>query len=393
MLTVIQGDALEVLRTLESESVNCCVTSPPYFGLRDYGIKGQIGLEPTPAEYVEKLVTVFREVRRVLRADGTLWLNLGDTYAGSRCGPNGDGETGRHVVQSDTFIRSKRAGKRWGGGDVAVPGLKPKDLIGIPWMVAFALRADGWYLRSDIVWNKPNPMPESVTDRPARSHEFIFLLTKSARYYYDAEAIKEPLVRPEELERATPAVFGGRDKHAGYNTRKHSGNEYTRPQLRRARELAAEKGLTEEHIEAIRSVGLCDAGKAQVTQSGFGKNTERVLQLAAEAKEALGGYFREFTWEGGRNKRDVWTVTTKPYAEAHFATFPPDLIKPCVLAGCPAGGTILDPFAGSGTTGKVAIELGRKAVLVELNPEYIPLIEQRCRTTIGLPFGAEEDVA
>ena len=275
--TIYQGDALEVLRGLPSESVHCCITSPPYWGLRDYGVEGQIGLKQTLQEYVEALVEVFREVRRVLRLDGTLWLNLGDSYAGS-----------------------------WGSAS----GLKPKDLVGVPWRVAFALQADGWYLRSDIIWHKPNSMPESVTDRPTKAHEYIFLLAKSRRYYYDAEAIKEPLARPEELLRKTPAVFGGRNKHDGYRTRKHSGNEY------------------------------------------------------------VGTYT-------GRNKRSVWTVPTKPFPEAHFAVYPPALITPCILAGCPVGGTVLDPFAGSGTTLLVATQHHRKSIGIELNPEYIEIAKRR----------------
>src|SRR5690606_34643417 len=198
---------------LPPESVQCVVTSPPYFGLRDYGVEGQIGLEATPEEYVAKLVEVFRGIRPVLRPDGTVWLNLGDSYNGSG-GAGGDYNEGGLKEGQPRY-----PGRR-------VKGLKPKDLIGIPWRVAFALQADGWYLRSDIIWHKPNPMPESVTDRPTRAHEYIFLLTKSPRYYYDAEAIKEPLAKPEELLRKTPTVFGGRNKHEGYGTRRHSGNEY-----------------------------------------------------------------------------------------------------------------------------------------------------------------------
>ena len=293
-------DCLEGLKQLPDNSINCCVTSPPYWGLRDYGVEGQIGLEKTPEEYVSKMVEVFREVKRVLRKDGTLWLNLGDSYAGSGRGP-----TGRNGIGN----QEKRQG--FHSPKVVIPtGLKPKDLVGIPWMVAFALRADGWYLRQDIIWHKPNPMPESVKDRCTKAHEYIFLLSKSSKYYYDAEAIKEPLARPEELLRKTPAVFGGRNKHDGYGTRKYSGNEY------------------------------------------------------------VGTYT-------GRNKRSVWTVSTKPFPEAHFATFPPDLIKPCILAGCPAGGVVLDPFMGSGTTGMVAAMHQRNFIGFELNPEYCKMAEKR----------------
>jgi len=299
MWEIKQGDAIEVLKTMPDQCINTCVTSPPYWGLRDYGVEGQIGLERTPEEYVDKLVQVFREVRRVLRDDGTLWLNLGDSYNGSKMN-----RSGQHGYKDGRSNKDKRFSV---GG---VEGLKPKDLVGIPWMVAFALRADGWYLRQDIIWHKPNPMPESVKDRCTKAHEYIFLLAKSRRYYYDAEAIKEPLARPEELLRKTPAVFGGRNKHGGYGTRKHNGNEYV------------------------------------------GTYTDR-------------------------NKRSVWTVSTKPFPEAHFAVYPPDLIEPCILAGCPVGGTVLDPFAGSGTTLLVAIQHHRKAIGIELNPEYVEIAKRR----------------
>jgi DNA modification methylase len=301
------GDCLETLRRMPDGIVQTCVTSPPYFGLRDYGHAGQIGLEPTPDEYVGKLVEVFGEVRRVMRDDGTLWLNLGDTYAGSRCGPAGDEATGRHVVQTDTFIKSKRAGKRWGGGDVSVPGCKPKDLIGIPWMTAFALRADGWFLRQDIIWAKSNPMPETVEDRCTKSHEYIFLLSRSARYFYDHEAIKEPAARGA------------------------AGSSFV-------------QGKTATH---------------QLGRAGGGERID----------------------SDDRNKRSVWTVSTKPYSGAHFATFPTDLIEPCILAGAPVGGVVLDPFFGSGTTGEVAQRLGRAFIGCELNPEYEPLQRERLRQT------------
>jgi DNA modification methylase len=286
MLTIIYGDALKKLRELPEGSVQCCVTSPPYWGLRDYGVAGQIGLEETPAEYVDKLVEVFSEVRRVLCEDGTLWLNLGDSYA--RNGGK-DGGRNRELLHMEGI--STRMCKIPDGSY-----LKPKDLVGIPWRVAFALQADSWYLRSDIIWHKPNPMPESVTDRPTKAHEYLFLLSKQERYFYDADAISE-------------------------------------------------------------SLAIC------VHQN------DRVWGLS-----------------GRRNKRSVWTVPTASYEEAHFAIFPPDLIKPCILAGSQPGSTVLDPFAGSGTTGEVALELGRRAVLVELNPEYIRLIEQRCSITQGFAF-------
>jgi len=304
-------DCMEGLKQLDDNSINCCVTSPPYWGLRDYGVEGQFGLEKTPEEYVSKMVEVFREVKRVLRKDGTLWLNMGDCYASKPPGCNGVSySSGLHGAQGDTKYRETLAKSVGTKRNTVVGNLKPKDLVGIPWMVAFALRADGWYLRSDIVWHKPNAMPESVTDRPTKAHEYIFLLSKSSKYYYDAEAIKEPLARPEELLRKTPAVFGGRNKHDGYGTRKHSGNEY------------------------------------------------------------VGNYT-------GRNKRSVWTVSTKPFPEAHFAVFPPALIEPCILAGCPEGGVVLDPFMGSGTTGMVAAMYQRNFIGFELNPEYCKMAEKR----------------
>jgi DNA modification methylase len=299
-----QGDALSVLKTMPEQSVHCCVTSPPYFGLRDYGVEGQIGLERTPEEYVDKLVQVFREVRRVLRDDGTLWLNLGDSYSGS-CQTGGvNSISGKG--KSQPHVKHKRN-----------TNLKPKDLIGIPWMVAFALRADGWYLRSDIIWHKPNALPESVTDRPTKAHEYIFLLTKNLKYYYDAEAIKEPIAA-STVERA-----------------KSKNNASTRK----------------------------DKGAAQL-QSG----------LTPEQQDKWYSNIDENTV---RNKRSVWTVTTKPFKGAHFAVFPPDLIEPCILAGCPVGGTVLDPFAGSGTTLLVATQHNRKSIGIELNPEYIEIAKRR----------------
>ena len=304
---ILQGDCIESMKGMDAGSVNCCVTSPPYFGLRDYGCDGQIGLEDTPEAFVQKLVDVFREVKRVLRDDGTVWLNLGDSYAGSGKGSNPDGTphpsslTGKQGTHKGTTEGTKPIQK---AKDI---GLKPKDLIGIPWRVAFALQADGWYLRQDIIWHKPNPMPESVTDRCTKSHEYIFLLSKSKKYYYDHEAIKEP--------HTTEVPKKKRDKSKeGY-------------------------------------------GKAFLSPLGKGERT---------------GY-----GENGRNKRSVWTVNTKPYKGAHFATFPEKLILPCILAGCPKGGVVLDPFGGSGTTAEVARKQGRGAVLCELNGEYIPLIKKR----------------
>ncbi len=303
-ITIYHGDCREVLATLPDGSVNCCVTSPPFWGLRDYGHEDQLGLEKTPDEYVATMVAVFREVRRVLRDDGTLWLNLGDKYAGDpKKGASGDGKNSAYLGDREATKQTR----------ALIPnGLKSKDLIGIPWMVAFALRTDGWYLRNDIIWNKPNPMPESVTDRCTKSHEYIFLLSKSVRYFYDADAIAEPLAECN-AQRTT----------ANYDT------------SHRAPTDGGNRGLDD---------------------------------LAARMRSG------EATTH---NKRSVWTVNTKPNKNAHFATFPPELITPCVLAGCPAGGTVLDPFGGSGTTAQVAKYNGRKSVLIELNSDYLPMIESR----------------
>lgn len=295
---VIVGDCIEAMRTLPDQSVNCCVTSPPYYGLRDYGVVGQIGLEESPDQYIQKMVDVFREVRRVLRDDGTVWLNIGDSYSA----PN----SGNHGYRDG---RSNRAERSAAGVPV---GYKPKDLLGIPWMLAFALRADGWYLRQDIIWHKTNPMPESVRDRCTKAHEYIFLLSKSPKYHFDHEAFKE-----DSASR----------KSAGNKSHKYT--------------AAYEESETEEHR----------------TKAGL-------LKLS------------NVTWEK-RNRRSVWSVGTKPYKGAHFATFPPDLIAPCILAGCPKDGVVLDPFGGSGTTAGVALRNGRTAILCELNPDYAELIPAR----------------
>lgn len=365
---ILQGDNRELLRELPSESVDSCVTSPPYWGLRDYKVeglvwggdsscshswnvehlsgeirtglglaklgeryrggghkqgqiplieterstcgecgawKGSLGLESTPELYVEHLVEVFREVRRVLKREGTIWVNLGDSYCNfrSEMGP-GQAVHGRDKLNGKPDVKSKRRG---------VPGLKEKDLIGIPWRVAFALQADGWWLRSDIVWSKPNPMPSSVKDRPTGSHEYIFLMSKSQNYYYDQDSVRE--------------VTGNEASWDDY-------------------------------------------------EKGYGKNN------GADSDRYGEGYRKHspaMTHPLGRNRRTVWTVATAPYKGAHFATFPPKLVEPCILAGTPIGGIVLDPFAGSGTVGKVALDHGRRAILMELNPDYCELIVERCK--------------
>lgn len=389
MNKIIQGDVIETLRSLPDGIVHTCVTSPPYWGLRDYGVAGQIGLEPTPEEYIEKMVEVFREVRRVLRDDGTLWLNLGDSYAGSGKGPSG----------KSAKVHATKDGRQTMNNRRGVPyGLKPKDLVGIPWRVAFALQADGWYLRSDIIWHKPNAMPESVKDRPTKAHEYIFLLSKSPKYYYDADAIREPLAETT-VERSKYPRFQNPKNRKDVN-----------------------------------------CGNPKTEESAI----KRMLR------------------RGKRNKRTVWTVATRPFKGAHFAVFPPDLIEPCILAGSPektcphcgapwkrvtvnergfdenglcrgcgqprnkhkqgkksalraqawrddsasllddgalpcsapktigwkptcqcegndgsGRGVVLDPFFGSGTTGVVAAKHGRQWIGIELNPDYIEIAKRR----------------
>lgn len=325
------GDVRERLASLPDASVQTCVTSPPYWGLRDYGHAEQIGLEATPAAYVAALVQVFAEVRRVLKDDGTLWLNLGDSYAGlkgfrpehqatSTLGPKRDGLKPCNAA----FIDKPR-------GFPVPDGLKAKDLVGIPWRVAFALQADGWYLRSDIIWSKPNPMPESVTDRPTRAHEYIFLLSKRERYYYDAAAIRRPPARPywRDETRTEP---GNPDRNDGGGIQ--------------ARPLSSDK----QRGHGRRHAGFNDRWDQKT-----------------KADQSV----------DGANARTVWTVATQPYPEAHFATFPEALIKPCILAGSRIGDTVLDPFCGSGTTGAVAIRHQRNFIGIELNAEYVQLARRR----------------
>jgi DNA modification methylase len=376
-LTVHVGDCRAVLATMEPESVHTVVTSPPYWGLRSYGIgtdHGELGLESNPDQYVSNMVAVFREVRRVLRPDGTLWLNLGDSYAAS------SNTGGTNSIQGS----AKRVGAMTSKGHGIPTGLKPKDLVGIPWRVAFALQADGWYLRSDIIWSKPNPMPESVTDRPTKAHEYLFLLAKSERYYFDADAVREDFA---DERMGNPGIYRSKHEGAKSTTLRNDGDRI---------------------------------GK------GWDKGEER----------------------GGRNIRSVWTIATQPYPGAHFATFPPKLVEPCILAGtsergvCPECGapwrrmvertvenrvarvghvnldrndsgasvnadrtytttgwkptcthdaepvpaTVLDPFGGSGTTAMVAQHLSRRAVLIDLNPDYI---DQQLKRNQAMPLGLE----
>lgn len=338
--TIHIGDCMETMRSLAPQSIHCCITSPPYFGLRDYGHDGQIGLEQTPDEYVAKLVEVFREVRRVLRDDGTLWLNLGDSYASNAGGYSESGSRGESAWHS---IGAKtQASVRKGAQRRPPAGLKPKDLIGIPWRVAFALQADDWYLRQDIIWAKPNPMPESVTDRCTKSHEYLFLLSKSPRYYFDHEAIKEP-VAVATVARLSQNV----DAQAGSDRVPGKTNGPMKAVRSKANSFKREGSKREQAIPG-QSVGTHRPGRAE---SEYDLDT--------------------------RNKRSVWNVATRPFKGAHFATFPPALIEPCILAGCPEGGAVLDPFGGAGTTGLVATQSGRDAVLCELNPTYAAMAKER----------------
>lgn len=306
MIKIYLGDCRKTLKTLQEKSVHTCVTSPPYWGLRDYGEKDQMGMEETPEEFVENLVEVFREVKRVLRDDGTVWLNLGDSYGQQ----NGKGFNTHKNTGYQNRVQKMQAQY----GDIKVnTGLPRKNLLGMPWRVAFALQADGWILRQDIIWNKPNPMPESVKDRCTKAHEYIFLLSKQAKYYFDNEAIKEESITTNSK---------------------------------------GEKGVP----DSLKNIG---------------KSVEDDLKFRTRHG------FKNMKPQEKKNKRSVWTVTVKPYKEAHFATYPKELIKPCILAGCPEGGTVLDPFGGSGTTAQIANAHNRNSILCELNADYLKLIEKR----------------
>lgn len=336
------GDALKLLKQMPDKSVHCIVTSPPYWGLRDYGVDGQIGLDKSPEEYVQRIVAVFRECKRVLCDDGTLWLNLGDSYAhnGAAYGSEKSTLTGRR--QGEEMGAAKRFVKKAGY-------LKPKDLVGIPWMVAFALRADGWYLRQDIIWHKPNPMPESVTDRCTKAHEYIFLLSKSAKYYYDHEAIKQPMAETS-FARLSQDIENqeGSDIMPGKTNGK------------------------------MKAVGQYVGGKKH-------KNLEYNGQKNHSFHSTRNANGQEWQNEGGKaNKRSVWTVTTKPFSDAHFATFPEELIVDMIKSGCPENGLVLDPFMGSGTTALVAAKLNRNFIGCELNAEYVAIAERRLQKELGL---------
>lgn len=330
---IINADVMAGLSQLADESVNCVVTSPPYYGLRDYGVDGQIGLESTPNDYVCRLVDVFRDVRRILRDDGVLWLNLGDSYCSTAPGTAGDPIHRRGIFAGVTEETSEARRKQ---RPKTPDGMKPKDLMGIPWAVAFALRADGWYLRRDIIWHKEACMPESVRDRCTTSHEYVFMLTKSARYFYDCEAIAEPAAYPS-------------GPNAPDKIKSPYGQGYTRENRK---------------SDAIGSNGR----NVQSTNS------------EAERRDVPGCSFNNNPRLRGsdtRNKRSVWTINPQPFKGAHFATMPPELAETCIKAGCPVGGTVLDPFSGAGTTALVADRLQRNAIGIELNPEYAAMSERR----------------
>ena len=313
---VYNEDCLSGLKKLPDECVDCCVTSPPYYALRDYGVDGQIGLEDTPQAYIDRLTDVFMEVHRVLKPTGTLWINIGDSYCGT--GDKGDWKDPKNVNGRNGQAISKTK---------IVDGCKSKDLIGIPWMLAFSLRNAGWYLRQDIIWSKPNVMPEPVKDRCTKSHEYIFMLSKSKQYYFDYEQIQEEATT---MENRPAGVV--RNRKFGYDSKQNL------------------------HPEAYLMSGKSKQGEVSADDMPTGK----------------------------RNKRDVWSVNTKPDLNAHFAVYPEELIRPCILAGCPKGGVVLDPFMGSGTTGRCAHRWGRHYIGFELNPEYIDIIRRKTNVEVDM---------
>ena len=328
MNKIITGNAIEVLKELPDCSADCCITSPPYFGLRDYGMDGQLGLEDTVEDYINKLTDIFREVRRVLKDDATLWLNMGDSYAGSTKGRKKDGQHSNEASKSGDYYNTFNDRLQY----KKIPGYKNKDLMGIPWLLAFTLRNDGWYLRQDIIWEKPNAMPESVKDRCTKSHEYIFLFSKQSKYYFDYEVIKEPA--------------------AGFNNIVPAGSKGTlRPNSR----------LRKGNSRTFRGGGVYTKGQSF-------NNSAEIMRESHGNNENMTGL---------RNKRSVWTGATQGYKEAHFATFPEKLIEPCVLTGSKEGGIILDPFLGSGTTAVVAKKHNRGFIGIELNPEYVEMAKRR----------------
>lgn len=418
---ILRGDCRQLLKTLPDQSVHCCVTSPPYWNLRAYLPPDhpekhlEIGSEPTVHEWVQTMVEVFREVRRVLRDDGTLWLNLGDSYAGSRCGGGGwpgstlngkqtdhsrkarvthQGFTPGHKNASSVAKLIQRASRNIGGGpqaqslmvprsDVAVPGLKPKDLIGQPWRVAFALQADGWWLRQEIIWGKLNPMPESCRDRFTKAHEQVFLLTKRETYYFDFDAIQEPASQTTHERRAGTGVGFGhgydaktkpRVKYGDLTGQNTDGHHRTKANLnRRASPKAAQATADDASAWAEGQAGAYVDGKSE--RMGRGPSWRNKQNASFDEAMAV--------MPATRNPRSVRMLASEPFKGAHYATYPPALIEPFILAGCPEGGTVLDPFGGSGTTAVVCDRLGRNAILMDLDERNVPMSQKRLAADRG----------
>lgn len=349
-------DCIEGLKTLPDNCIDCCVTSPPYYALRDYGVDGQIGLEETPEEYIRRLTEVFTEVKRVMKTEGTLWLNIGDSY-------NGSGGNHKDTHKNDSGFQGN-IGVKYGGKGAKVDELKPKDLIGIPWMLAFSLRNSGWYLRQDIIWHKPNPMPESVTDRCTKSHEYIFLMSKSQRYYFDHEAIQE-----EAVTQIDPRI-GKREEYNGIRDGRHGNGQRAFVSLKTRYKFGGTKygENDDKHFQTYSGKEWIPKTK-NCMDDGQKPNTMHLRREQGFPDEQY----------VVRNKRDVWSVNVKPDTVAHFATYPEELIRPCILAGCPKDGIVLDPFMGSGTTARVAMKLDRNYIGFELNPEYCKIIKTKTR--------------
>ncbi|MHA2856906.1 DNA-methyltransferase [Paenibacillus lautus] len=383
---ILQGNCIEVMPQLKAESFQTCVTSPPYWGLRDYGLPpsswpettytpmpglppvtvpawtGCLGLEPTPEMFVAHMVLVFREVWRLLRKDGTLWMNFGDAYATT--GYKTHDSSSYDVGGWDSDRRGQNVSR------TAVSGIKVKDLIGIPWRVVFALQAEGWYIRSDIIWSKPNPMPESIKDRPTKAHEYIFLLSKSDRYYYDHEAIKEPGVQNEWANgfRGGAYVQDSTFDNQEGGKRKAKGN------------IRVGTGVGFGHGTDARA-----RGRERIKSHSFARSVKDSPPPGQPSQHRLDR--EDIEYNGMRNKRTVWTVATQPFPEAHFATFPEKLIEPCILAGAPVGGRVLDPFGGSGTTLKVALENNRECTIIEMGQQYVAIAQRRTaviQTTLNI---------
>ena len=365
-IRVINADVLEGLAHLADESVHCCVTSPPYWRLRDYGYDGQIGLEPTIDAHVAKMVEVFREVRRVLRKDGTLWLNYGDMWAGSWGAQSRGSETaGTLEGRSQLSARQITAGRRTTrtGSMGAFGGLKPKDLVLMPERIALALQAEGWWVRDRVIWHKPNPMPSSVKDRCTPAHETVWHMSKSARYYHDAEAIAEPRTSDEDAN----GFRGGSYTCGEPGPRQVRGNRAGGTPAT----VATARGIAKRVKVPGRTVGQYVEARPPGTapQSGLNKNEQQSDRRRSGFNDR---------WDEGepdapatRNRRNVWTIATEPYKDGHFATMPTELARLGILAGCPRGGTVLDPFAGAGTTGIVADRMNRSAILIEMKGEYV----------------------